>query len=172
MSEFNLTLFEVCEALNKSRRTIGRYIRQERLHPQIVKSKNGTLEYRFSFEDLDIFKSQQRETGHETRQETRQRETRQDTPDITGDKQENIINLLKETATLLKDQLKVKDEQIGQLLKAQERSDFILAKLQERVFLLEEAKETKNETGETQDSEEIILEELDEGVGGMPETKL
>lgn len=72
MSDFNITLFEACEILNKSKKTISRYIRQGRLNPQQVKSQRGTLEYRFSRADIEAFRAD------ETRQET------QDTPDKTG----------------------------------------------------------------------------------------
>lgn len=72
MSDFNITLFEACEILNKSKKTISRYVRQGRLNPQQVKSQRGTLEYRFSRADLEAFRAD------ETRQET------QDTPDRTG----------------------------------------------------------------------------------------
>jgi excisionase family DNA binding protein len=72
MSDYNITLFEACEILNRSKKTIGRYIRQGRLNPQKVKSQQGTLEYRFSKADLEAFKEKQ------ARQET------QDKPDETG----------------------------------------------------------------------------------------
>ena len=56
MSDYNLTLFEACELLNRSKKSISRYIRRGLLHPQRVKSQQGTLEYRFSKEDLEAFK--------------------------------------------------------------------------------------------------------------------
>ncbi len=67
-----ITLFEACEILNRSKKTLSRYVRQERLHPIQVKSRQGTLEYRFSREDLDNFKIEQT------------RRDRTDTPDETG----------------------------------------------------------------------------------------
>ena len=48
MSDFNITLFEACEILNRSKKTISRYVRQGKLTPKQVKSQRGTLEYRFS----------------------------------------------------------------------------------------------------------------------------
>ena len=57
MSEFNITLFEACEFLNKSKKTISRYVRQGKLAPQKVKSQQGTLEYRFSRSDLEALRS-------------------------------------------------------------------------------------------------------------------
>lgn len=55
MSEFNLSLFEACEVLNCSKRSITRYVRRGKLHPQRIKSQFGTLEYRFDKADLDAF---------------------------------------------------------------------------------------------------------------------
>lgn len=74
MSDFNITLFEACEILNKSKKTISRYIRQGKLHPQEVKSQCGTLEYRFTRLDLEAF---------------RQDGTRQDRQDKTGQTGQN-----------------------------------------------------------------------------------
>ena len=45
---YNLTLYEVCELLGKSTRTITRYVQKHILHPRAVKSCQGTLEYRFN----------------------------------------------------------------------------------------------------------------------------
>ena len=138
MSDFNLTLFEACEYLNKSKKSISRYIRRGLLHPKKVKSKQGTLEYRFSKADVEAFKAQEALKAEQTRpdrtEETQETghiktdfienkevlsETRQDTPDQTGHErqektgQENeVITLLKETKGILKDQLHKKDEQI------------------------------------------------------------
>ena len=67
MSDYNLTLFEACELLNRSKKSISRYIRRGLLHPQQIKSQQGTLEYRFSKADLEAFKLQ--ETQDKTRME-------------------------------------------------------------------------------------------------------
>ena len=75
MSDFNITLFEACELLNRSKKSISRYIRRGLLHPQRVKSRQGTLEYRFSRADLEAFKLQ--ETQDKTRRD------REDRPDKT-----------------------------------------------------------------------------------------
>jgi len=144
MSNFNITLFEACELLNRSKKSISRYIRRGLLHPERVKSQQGTLEYRFSKADLEAFKAQEvlkaeqveqtrpdgtdrtGETGHlESRFIENKREndqSRQDTPagetrqkpDQTGQDKE-VITLLKETTGLLKEQLGKKDEQIKDL---------------------------------------------------------
>ena len=51
--DYILTLFEVCEILNKSSRTISRYVHKNILHPVGVKSRQGTLEYRFSRDEVE-----------------------------------------------------------------------------------------------------------------------
>jgi len=55
--DYTLTLFEACEYLNKSSRTISRYIRRGILHPLAQKSRQGTLEYRFSKSELEAVKN-------------------------------------------------------------------------------------------------------------------
>ena len=114
------------------------------MHPEKVKSQQGTLEYRFSKADIEAFKAQEalnaeqtrqdrtEETGQtgqggQTRQDTLKRENglnkddlsqrRQDTPEQTGHGRQDseVITLLKETTGLLKEQLVKKDEQIKDL---------------------------------------------------------
>lgn len=57
-NDYNLTLFEACEYLNKSARTISRYIRRGILHPLEVRSRQGTLEYRFAKAELESIKKE------------------------------------------------------------------------------------------------------------------
>ena len=57
--DYLLTLYEVCEILGKSTRTITRYVHKHILHPRGVKSRQGTLEYRFSRAEIDAFKQRQ-----------------------------------------------------------------------------------------------------------------
>ena len=114
------------------------------MHPEKVKSQQGTLEYRFSKADIEAFKAQEALNAEQTRQDTADRteetrqtghiktgfienkevlsETRQDTPEQTGHERQDktgqeseVITLLKETTGLLRDQLKTKDEQISSL---------------------------------------------------------
>ena len=145
MNDFNITLFETCELLNRSKKSISRYIRRGLLHPERVKSQQGTLEYRFSKEDIEAFKTQEalkaeearqdrteetdqtEETGHihihsSEQDKSKYTESRQDTPDQTGQRRQDrvgqdseVITLLKETTGLLKEQLGKKDEQIKDL---------------------------------------------------------
>lgn len=120
--EFNITFFEACEILNRSRKSVSRYIRRGLLHPQEIKSGQGTLEYRFSKEDLNNFredKTGQDETGREgTGQDNKVEipkspiikevpdETRRDEPRPPETGQDNDL------VPFLKDQIKIKDKQI------------------------------------------------------------
>jgi len=178
MSDYNLTLFEACEYLNRSKKSVGRYIRRGKLHPQKIKSQQGTLEYRFSKADLEAFKAQ--ETQDQTRQETQdtpdetnqseqqetteakpaktKEETKPDEPDKTSqDKAEKtgqdgeIINLLKETTGLLKEQLVKKDDQIkdlggkiDQLIERSRETNILIGQLQSKVLMLEQPKDAIN----------------------------
>jgi len=181
MSDYNLTLFEACELLNRSKKSISRYIRRGLLHPQQIKSQQGTLEYRFSRADLEAFKLQ--ETQDKTRQETgdtpdetsqsgqteatpskeaeikaikdetrpdKAEQTSQDKPQETGHDSE-IINLLKETTGLLKEQLVKKDEQIkdlggkiDELIQRDRETNILIGQLQSKVLMLEQPKEAIN----------------------------
>ena len=181
MSDYNLTLFETCELLNRSKKSISRYIRRGLLHPQQIKSQQGTLEYRFSKADLEAFKLQ--ETQDKTRQETgdtpdetrqsgqtettpikeaeikeiieetrpdKAEQTSQDKPQETGQNSE-IINLLKETTGLLKEQLVKKDEQIkdlggkiDELIQRDRETNILIGQLQSKVLMLEQPKEAIN----------------------------
>lgn len=170
MSDYNFTLFEACEQLNRSKKSISRYIRRGLLHPQQIKSQQGTLEYRFSKDDLEAFKLQ--ETQDKTRQETRdtpdetsqsgqteatpikeakiqeiKEETRPDKLQETGHDSE-IINLLKETTGLLKEQLVKKDEQIkdlggkiDELIQRNRETNILIGQLQSKVLVLEQPKD-------------------------------
>jgi len=146
MSDFNITLFEACELLNRSKKSISRYIRRGLLHPEKVKSKQGTLEYRFSKADLEVFKTQELLKAEEARQDRTEEtdqtghlegsfiknkaendQTRQDIPtDQTGhDKEvltalkakEEIISLLKSELYKKDEELKTKNWQVGSLYK-------------------------------------------------------
>jgi len=161
MEDFNVTLFETCELLNKSKRSVSRYVRRGLLCPKMVKSLKGTLEYRFRKEDIEMFKAQgwaedktRQDTEDKTRQDTEDK-TRQDTEDKTRQDTEDktrqdteIINILKETTTFLKDQLKAKDEQIkdlggkiDELIQRDRETNILLRGLQDKVFALQQGQE-------------------------------
>lgn len=211
MNDFNITLFEACEYLNKSKKSISRYIRKGLLHPKRIKSQQGTLEYRFSKADLEAFKAQEAEqSGQDTPQETSQYspeqtrqdekakaeqatpkaiaskkkpakkslaikkedETRQDTPDKTRKdetvqtsqdqprqtrRDNEVIELLKETTGMLREQLGKKDEQISslsqtvdQLIQRDRETNVLLKGLQDKVYMLGQGKpEAINDTEQT-----------------------
>jgi len=58
-----LTLFETCEILGKSSRTVTRYVHRHILHPRGIKSRQGTLEYRFSKTEVEALRQRQNELG-------------------------------------------------------------------------------------------------------------
>jgi hypothetical protein len=234
-TKYTVTLFETCEKLNKSKKSISRYIRKGLLHPKEVKSKQGTLEYRFSESDLEAFKQKQSETRQD-RQDTQDKtdeikkekivnplpeenienkesvldkskteETRQDTPDGTeqtghiyskGEEKEKkildkaqtdetgherqdgtgqdktgqkeIIELLKETTGLLKDQLAKKDEQIkdldgkiDQLIERDRETNILIGQLQSKVLMLEQPK--PEQTRQDKENKEGFLKKLFNG---------
>lgn len=120
-TDYNLTFFEACEVLKKSKRTVSRYIKKGWLSPEKIESKRGTLEYRFNQANLLKFKKPGRtEQTEQTRQE--------------GD----IISFLK-------DQLKVKDEQINQLIERSRETNILLKGLQNQLLLTEGKKEEKKD---------------------------
>lgn len=137
-SDFNITFFEACEILKKSKKSISRYVRRGLLHPERIKSQRGTLEYRFSRADLKAFK-----TPAETQDKTRPDKTRQDS---------EVITLLKETTQVLRGQLNVKDKQIkslmgkvDQLIERGRETNILLGGLQNKVLMLESKDENRGD---------------------------
>jgi hypothetical protein len=59
--DYILSLYEVCEVLGKSSRTVSRYVHRNILHPVGIKSRQGTLEYRFSQAEIEAFKQREDE---------------------------------------------------------------------------------------------------------------
>jgi len=57
--DYILTMFEACEILGKSKKTLGRYVRRKLVQPKLVKSIKGTAEYRFSESEIKAFKEGQ-----------------------------------------------------------------------------------------------------------------
>jgi len=117
----NVTLLGACKLLNRSKKTLSRYIKKGWLNPERIESKRGTLEYRFNRADLLKFKKPGR-TG----------QTEQTRPDT------DII-------TFLKDQLKVKDEQINQLIERSRETNILLKGLQNQLLLTEGKKEVRED---------------------------
>jgi hypothetical protein len=215
-NKYTITLFEACEMLSRSQKSISRYIRKGLLKPKQVKSKQGTLAYRFSEDDLKAFKEKESETRQD-RQDTTDEivynplpeqtddlflteiktdETRQDTPDRTDKtgqdnkketstttkkvkkvldkkqteqtghlktpeqtRQDNqTLELLKETTSILKEQLHKKDEQIkdlggkiDQLIERDRETNILLRGLQEKILLLDKPAQTRQDKGKEKD---------------------
>jgi len=86
-ADYNITLFEACEILNKSKKTVSRYVRRGRLNPLKVKSQQGTLEYRFTKPDLENLRAElarvdTQDRPDKTRETDQTGQTRQDTPPL------------------------------------------------------------------------------------------
>ena len=125
---YNITFFEACKILKKSKRTVSRYIKNGWLNPEKIESQRGTLEYRFNRTDLVDFKKPGK---------TEQR-TGQTRPE--GD----II-------AFLKDQLKVKDKQINQLIERSRETNILLKGLQNQLLLTGDKKEERKDRGVKED---------------------
>ncbi|GAI37358.1 unnamed protein product [marine sediment metagenome] len=142
----DITFIEVCQVLKKSRKTISRYIKKGLLKPERIKSKRGTLEYRFNQVDLESLKIPGTDKiRQDIRGDTRQA-IRQDS---------EVVTLLKETTQVLRDQLTIKDKQIkslsgkiDQLIERSRETNVLLKGLTNKVLMLEgktEKAETVNE---------------------------
>jgi len=117
-----VTLLEACKLLEKSKRTVSRYIKNGWLKPERIESERGTLEYRFNRADLVKFKKP-------GKTEDRTEQTRPE-----GD----IVALLKE-------QLKVKDKQINELIERSRETNILLKGLQNQLLLTGDKKENKED---------------------------
>jgi len=212
-NDYILSLYEVCELLNKSARTVSRYVHRNILHPIGVKSRQGTLEYRFSRAEVDELKRRElarfafpqlgdimptnasfasmnypvsptvprtpytmpgiayapistndNQPPLEESQSNNELSSKplptsdnksdnflpnhNELPETTTNKDDNndneaIIKLLKETTEMLRDQLRVKDnqiksldEKIGQLIERNRETNILLKGLQDKMVCL------------------------------------
>lgn len=119
-----ITFSEACKILKKSKRTVSRYIKNGWLNPEKIESQRGTLEYRFNRVDLIKFKKP--EKTEKTRPEN------------------DII-------ALLKDQLKVKDKQINELIERSRETNILLNRLQNQLLLTGDKKEERKDRGARED---------------------
>jgi len=243
--DYLLTLYEVCEILGKSTRTITRYVHKHILHPRGVKSRQGTLEYRFSRAEIDAFKtrqdsvrsyvyldnkpeddplplanfadygylsapvqkpflipgisfplqqplvsklpnmvipeknnSQQESLSELATPKKEKSPIEKEAINLKLDQQKDndadealsqkrndgeIILLLKETTGMLRDQLKVKDDQIrnlddkvGQLIERNRETNILLKGLQDKIMLLEKPSQKTNDNADTPDKHSDI----------------
>lgn len=129
-TDYNITLFEACQVLKKSKRTISRYIKNGWLNPEKIESQRGTLEYRFNRDDLLKFKKPGKtEKTEQTRPEN-------------------------EIIAILKDQLKVKDEQIRELLERDRETNIMINRLQNQLLLTGDKKEVREDRKDRSDKKE------------------
>jgi DNA-binding transcriptional MerR regulator len=138
MKQAGLTLKEVCQELEKSKRTITRYIKKGILNPEKAKSENGVLEYRFDLLEIEKIKNNNQAIGQTTRQNTK-----------NYTKKDDSLSLLTDTVKLLEKQLKAKDRQINKMLERQRETNILIGQLQKKVLLLED--KTKGEREDKSD---------------------
>ncbi len=131
-----LTFSEACKILKKSKRTVSRYIKNGWLNPEKIESNRGTLEYRFNQANLLKFKKPGR-TG----------KTEQTRPDT------DII-------TFLKDQIKIKDETIKELIERSRETNILLKGLQNQLLLTGDKKEEKKDR-------EVRADKRSQGINGF-----
>ena len=161
MSEFNLTLTQACDYLSKSPKTLSRYIKKHLLFPEKGRSKQGTLEYRFSKDDLDAFKIRQEgfKTGQEQPESTGQPESKEaeEQPKEESEDETDKPDKTERTepkswvTSLLEDQLKIKDTQIqslgdkvDQLIERNGEVNILIGRLQAQVLGIKPPEETNN----------------------------
>lgn len=155
--ENGLKLKDACELLGRSKKSIGRYIKKGFLKPLVIRSKQGTKEYRFSLEDIEQLKEKIQLTEERIRQEA---------PDTQQDRKEEARQTQaqqKETRQegqeeFLKDQLREKDKQIeslgdkiDQLIERDRETNILLKSLQEKVLSLEAPKSPEEKGQERQE---------------------
>lgn len=96
-----LTTPEVCAYLNKSDKTIQRYVRKGVLHPELIKSDHGAAAYRFSKKEVEDFKQTMSKTSPRHVSDVRP------PSDMSG-----MSETLTRTIELLTKQLEIKDKQL------------------------------------------------------------
>ena len=128
-----LTFTEACKILKKSKRTVSRYIKNGWLNPEKIESQRGTLEYRFNRDDLSKFKKPGK--TEKTRPEN-------------------------DTITFLKDQIKVQDETIKELLERSRETNILLNRLQNQLLLTGDKKEEKKDR-------EVRADKKSQGINGF-----
>lgn len=130
MGDYTLTLEEVSKRLNKSKKTISRYIKNGLLHPEETLSEKNTLVYKFSEADLELFKSGQgrqdkkpreAKTGHKQKtsrvNKLNRGQTRQDREDTRGDndRTDKLLDMLDRELTEKSNQITEMQKHINEL---------------------------------------------------------
>jgi predicted DNA-binding transcriptional regulator AlpA len=155
-----LTLEQVSQRLNKSKKTISKYIKQGKLTPERVRSKQGTLKYKFLESDIEAFSVgvDLGEMNPEQNQEPQKGnyQNRKEEPI-----EENDFNQIRELTEVLKEQLNRKDEQIKSLsdkidtlIERDRETNILLGQLQSKVLMIENPKErTEEEESQEENTE-------------------
>ena len=134
MEDYDLTFYEACEFLSRSRKSITRYVLHGMLHPKRIKSQRGTLEYRFSKKELTEFKDKMR---HDTPEDEVDHEYKTEIMEVP--KQQNDETFV----DFLKEQIKVKDSQIAELLERQRETNILMQGLHDTILRLERGDKTE-----------------------------
>lgn len=173
-NQYNLTLFEACEKLSKSKKSISRYIRKGLLHPRQIKSKQGTLEYRFSESDLNAFKMGESETRQDTTDTQDTTQTPASTSLLEEKKEEKAEKVLTETQTEQTTQDRPDETEQPRQEETKKISDTTNETEKEKKILDKEQTErtgqdTPQETGRDRTGQIEIIELLKETTGLLKE---
>lgn len=160
-----INFIEACKILGKSERTLSRYIKKSLIIPEKIRSQKGSIEYRFNRAELEAFKI----PGTDKIRTDIIDDTRQD----TGQNRDVII-LLKETTEVLKDQLKIKDEQIksmskkiDQLIERSRESNILIKGMANKLLLIEGKNKEENREDIKQDIRQDIRQDRGQKIKGF-----
>jgi hypothetical protein len=160
-----INFIEACKILGKSERTLSRYIKKSLIIPEKIKSQKGSIEYRFNRTELEAFKIPgtdkiRTDTIDDKRQDTGQNR--------------DVITLLKETTEVLKDQLKIKDEQIksmskkiDQLIERSRESNILIKGMANKLLLIEGKNKEENREDIKQDIRQDIRQDRGQKIKGF-----
>lgn len=173
-NNYNLTLEEASKRLNKSKKTIGRYVKRGLLSPIQDVSDKGTLIYRFSEEDLANFKGGQgrqdktKPKGKTGQSETTQRvsnlhnaKTRQDTEKGSVDKSstDKLLAILSSQLEAQNQQIAKQQETINQLTETVKQNSQTLQGYSIKLLQLTEGK-----TRQDIDGQSVVTEDTTKSV--------
>ncbi len=140
--EHNITFFEACEFLSKSRKSVSRYIRLGLLHPEEGRSKQGTLQYRFTMADLKAFKVRAGEDVEapvkiDPPASVAENLGKTEPPETS---QEGFVPFLMEQIKVKDEQIKIRDTQITEMIERSRETNILLNRSNERILELETKK--------------------------------
>lgn len=153
INEYTISLIEACKILGKSRKTISRYIKQGILKPERIRSKRGSLEYRFSQVDLESLKIPGTDKIKQDIRQDRQDKTRQDS---------EVINILRDQLNIKDKQIKSLSGKIDKLIERSRETNILLKGLTNKVFMLEGKKEQDETINEVENKDKDRGDRKDE----------